>query len=59
MPFSDFDQVLHAARAEGVSRVHDRPFLLAERFDSVVRDHARRIGIVGTEPKIPGIAHMG
>ena len=33
--------------------MHDRPFLLAERSGPIVRDHARRIGVIGTEPKVP------
>ena len=46
VPLERLDQVLHAAGAERVGRMHDRPFPLAERVDAVIGDHARRIDVV-------------
>ena len=39
--------------------MHDRPFLLAERIDAVIGDHAAGIAVVGTETKQPLVAHVG
>ena len=40
---------LAACGAEGVGRMNDRPFFLAERVDAVVGDHAAGIVVIRAE----------
>jgi hypothetical protein len=44
--FQVFNQILHAAGAEGVGRVDDRPLLLAKCFHTVVGDYPGRMDVV-------------